>query len=280
MAIPDGSTKHGMKLVIEDYPFAADGLELWAAIRTWLSDYVEVIYDDDACVRQDEELQRWWTEIRTVGHGDKKDAQGWPVLDSKESLVHILNILVWTASCHHAAVNFGQYEYAGFMPNHPTTARRLIPTEGTPEFLELQKDPEAFYLSTVSNETQATVIAITTEALSTHANHEEYLGQRATPNWTSDDKVLSSPTPRFSISRLSSNLKSRNLLKKLEFMQILGAFHRFQKKIDEIEKLVVQRNQDKRLRHRYGRAQVPYELLHPSSEPGLTGMGVPNSASI
>jgi hypothetical protein len=96
MAIPDGSTKHGMKLVIEDYPFAADGLELWAAIRTWLSDYVEVIYDDDACVRQDEELQRWWTEIRTVGHGDKKDAQGWPVLDSKESLVHILNILVWT----------------------------------------------------------------------------------------------------------------------------------------------------------------------------------------
>ena len=38
--------------------------------------------------------------------------------------------------------------------DHPTTARRLIPTEGIPEFLELQKDPGAFYLSTVSNETQ------------------------------------------------------------------------------------------------------------------------------
>jgi hypothetical protein len=78
----------------------------------------------------------------------------------------------------------------------------------------------------------------------------------------------------------STNLKSWNLPKNLEFMQILGAFNRFRKKIDEIEKLVVQRNQDKRLRHRHGPAQVPYELLHPSSEPGLTGMGVPNSASI
>lgn len=203
MAIPDDSAEQGIKLVIEDYPFAADGLEHWGAIRSWLSDYVEVIYKDDASVRKDEELRRWWTEIRTVGHGDKKNDEGWPVLDSKKSLIHILNIIVWTASCHHAAVNFGQYEYAGFMPNHPTITRRLIPSEGTPEFLELQKDPEAFYLSSVSNETQATVIAITTEALSTHANHEEYLGQRNTPNWTSDDKVSSPPNIEFRSFRYS-----------------------------------------------------------------------------
>lgn len=249
MAIPDDNAEHGIKLVMEDYPFAVDGLEHWGAIQSWLSDYVEVIYKDDASVRKDEELRRWWTEIRTVGHGDKKDDEGWPVMDSKKSLIHILSIIVWTASCHHAAVNFGQYEYAGFMPNHPTMTRRLIPSEGTPEFLELQKDPEAFYLSTVSNETQATVIAITTEALSTHANHEEYLGQRNTPNWTNDDKIL-------------------------------AVFSSFQKKIGQIEELVTQRNQDKRLKHRNGPAQVPYELLHPSSEPGLTGKGVPNSASI
>lgn len=124
-----------------------------------------------------------------MGHFDKKEAPGWPVLDSVESLVEIVTIVVWTASCHHAAVNFGQYEYAAFMPNHPTATRRPVPLEGTPEFQELERDPEAFYLSMVSNETQATVIATTTEGLSSHSTHEEYLGQRSTPNWTSDDKV-------------------------------------------------------------------------------------------
>lgn len=192
MAIPDDSKEQGIRLTIEDYPFAADGLELWGAIQTWLSDYVEVFYKDNTSVRNDEELRKWWTEIRTVGHGDKKDADGWPLLDSKRSLVHILNIIMWIASCYHAAVNFGQYEYAGFMPNHPTMTRKLIPDEGTAEFEEFRNDPESFYMSMISNETQAAVIAITTEALSTHAIHEEYLGQGPSPNWTSEDRVSSS----------------------------------------------------------------------------------------
>nr|XP_024380206.1 linoleate 9S-lipoxygenase-like [Physcomitrium patens]PNR51725.1 hypothetical protein PHYPA_010913 [Physcomitrium patens] len=249
MAIPDDSKEQGIRLTIEDYPFAADGLELWGAIQTWLSDYVEVFYKDNTSVRNDEELRKWWTEIRTVGHGDKKDADGWPLLDSKRSLVHILNIIMWIASCYHAAVNFGQYEYAGFMPNHPTMTRKLIPDEGTAEFEEFRNDPESFYMSMISNETQAAVIAITTEALSTHAIHEEYLGQGPSPNWTSEDRVL-------------------------------AAFSRFQKRVRKIEKMIAKRNQEKRLKHRHGPAQVPYELLHPSSEPGLTGKGVPNSTSI
>lgn len=119
MAIPDENSEHGVRLVIEDYPFAADGLELWSAIRSWLLEYVDLIYTDEESVQNDRELQSWWAEIRTVGHGDKKDADGWPILDSKASLVQTLSTIVWIASCHHAAVNFGQYEYAGFMPQSP-----------------------------------------------------------------------------------------------------------------------------------------------------------------
>jgi hypothetical protein len=190
MAVPDETAEHGLRLVIEDYPFAADGLELWSAINAWIREYVSLIYTSDEAVRSDAELRDWWTEVRCVGHGDKRDADGWLALDSRGALVQILTTIVWIASCHHAAVNFGQYEYAGFMPNHPTMTRRLIPSPGTPEFWELQRDPEAFYLATVSNETQATVIMTTTEVLSTHSSHEEFLGQRATANWTSDEKVL------------------------------------------------------------------------------------------
>ncbi|XP_073393492.1 probable linoleate 9S-lipoxygenase 5 isoform X2 [Physcomitrium patens] len=249
MAIPDKNGDNGLKLVIEDYPFATDGLELWGAINEWLREYVDLIYSDDGEVEEDRELQSWWYEIRYVGHGDKKDAEGWPTLNSKASLVHTLTTIVWIASCHHAAVNFGQYEYAGFMPNHPTMTRRLIPMEGSPEFLELEQDPEAFYLSTISNETQATVIMTTTEVLSTHSSHEEFLGQRSTPNWTSDEKIS-------------------------------AVYGRFQERIGEIEELIKARNQEKRLKNRYGRVQLPYELLYPSSDHGLTGKGVPNSTSI
>ena len=44
MAIADENAKHGIKLVIEDYPFAADGLELWSTIRDWVAEYVGLFY--------------------------------------------------------------------------------------------------------------------------------------------------------------------------------------------------------------------------------------------
>ena len=57
-------------------------------------------------------------------------------------------------------------------------------------------------------------------------------------------------------------------------------FGKFQKRIGEIEELIKARNQEKRLKNRYGSVVIPYELLYPSSDSGLTGKGVPNSTSI
>lgn len=62
--------------------------------------------------------------------------------------------------------------------------------------------------------------------------------------------------------------------------QISAVYGRFQERIGEIEELIKARNQEKRLKNRYGRVQLPYELLYPSSDHGLTGKGVPNSTSI
>ncbi|XAR62391.1 Linoleate 13S-lipoxygenase [Bertholletia excelsa] len=76
MAVEDSTAPHGLKLTIEDYPFANDGLLLWDAIRQWVTEYVKHYYPDEGLVKSDEELQAWWTEIRTVGHADKKDAHG------------------------------------------------------------------------------------------------------------------------------------------------------------------------------------------------------------
>ncbi|KAM1064661.1 hypothetical protein ACFX2A_029284 [Malus domestica] len=114
MAVEDPTAEHGLKLTVEDYPLANDGLILWDAIKGWVSDYVNHYYPDPTLVVSDEELQSWWTEVRTKGHADKKDKPWWPVLKTPENLIHILTTIIWVTSGHHAAVNFGQYMYAGY----------------------------------------------------------------------------------------------------------------------------------------------------------------------
>nr|ABF66650.1 lipoxygenase-4 [Physcomitrium patens] len=246
MAVPDASAPHGLRLVIDDYPYAKDGLELWAAIRGWVKEHIDLFYPDDRAVQADEELQNWWTELRTKGHADINE--GWIEADSKDNLVQIVTTVAWVASCHHAAVNFGQYLYAGFMPNHPAMTRKLIPEEGTPEWEAMQQNPEKYLLSMLANAVMTELNMTTIEILSTHSSNEEYLGERG-DNWTDDERVK-------------------------------GVFKRFSKRVDEICNLIQGRNADPKNKNRNGPVKVPYELLYPKSGPGLTNKGVPNSISI
>ncbi|KAJ7556901.1 hypothetical protein O6H91_05G103500 [Diphasiastrum complanatum] len=249
MAMPDAASDHQLKLVIEDYPFAADGLEIWAAIQEWVQDYVQIYYKHDDAVKFDYELQNWWTEARTVGHEDKKNAAGWINMETRANLEEILTIIIWIASAHHAAVNFGQYAYAGFMPNRPTATHKWVPEKNTQEYRELSENPEKYFLSAVSDKNQTTTIMTTLEYLSTHFPEEEYIGQRTTNNWTNSKLALS-------------------------------AFNKFSLRIEAVERLITLRNSSPHLKNRRGSVQLPYTLLYPTSALGVTGMGIPNSVSI
>eukprot|EP00250_Pteridium_aquilinum_P000048 c10063_g1_i1 orf=185-2881(-) len=251
MAVEDPTSKHGVKLVIEDYPYAVDGLEIWGAIKDYVRDYVGIYYKGDEDVEGDVELQAWWREIKEVGHGDHKGAKWWGEMKTVEELVEALTIIIWVPSGHHAAVNFGQYAYAGFMPNSPTITKRLIPEVGTKEYAELLSDPERFFLSSVSSQGQATLIMATVEILAQHLGEEEYLGHRNDPQWTSDPRAL-------------------------------DALQRFSEALHTVEAKVEERNAAAHsLRHRAGPVFLPYTLLAPlPGGEGLTFRGVPNSISI
>uniref|UniRef100_A0A0R0H569 Lipoxygenase n=1 Tax=Glycine max TaxID=3847 RepID=A0A0R0H569_SOYBN len=237
VAIKDPSTPHGVRLLIEDYPYAADGLEIWAAIKTWVQEYVPLYYARDDDVKNDSELQHWWKEAVEKGHGDLKDK-------------HVCLIIIWIASALHAAVNFGQYPYGGLIMNRPTASRRLLPEKGTPEYEEMINNHEKAYLRTITSKLPTLISLSVIEILSTHASDEVYLGQRDNPHWTSDSKALQ-------------------------------AFQKFGNKLKEIEEKLVRRNNDPSLQgNRLGPVQLPYTLLYPSSEEGLTFRGIPNSISI
>uniref|UniRef100_A0A0R0IXL0 Lipoxygenase n=1 Tax=Glycine max TaxID=3847 RepID=A0A0R0IXL0_SOYBN len=113
--------------VEQDYPYAADGLEIWAAIKSWVQEYVSFYYKSDAAVAQDAELQAFWKELVEVGHGDKKNEPWRGKMKTRQELIDSCTILIWTASALHAAVNFGQYPYGGYILNRPTLSRRFMP---------------------------------------------------------------------------------------------------------------------------------------------------------
>lgn len=251
MAVEDLSAPHGLKLTIEDYPYANDGLVLWDIIKDWVSDYVNHYYPKANIIESDEELQAWWKEIREEGHKDKKDEPWWPVLKTPEDLIGILTTIIWISSGHHAAVNFGQYDFGGYIPNRPTTARQPMPTEDPSEekwelFL---KKPAIELLSCFPSQLQATTVMTVLDVLSTHSPDEEYLGVAPEGSWEEDPIIK-------------------------------AAFEVYTGRLKELEGIIDGRNADSSLRNRHGAGILPYELLKPFSEPGVTGKGVPNSISI
>lgn len=89
------------------------------------------------------------------------------------------------------------------------------------------------------------------DTLSTHSPDEEYLGQlhNSHAHWIKD-------------------------------RQIVNYFETFSAKLVEIEDIIHKRNKNFHLKNRSGAGVPPYELLLPTSGPGVTGRGVPNSISI
>ncbi|VAI21643.1 unnamed protein product [Triticum turgidum subsp. durum] len=255
MAVEDPSSPHKVRLLIEDYPYAADGLEVWHAIEQWVTEYLTIYYPDDGVLQGDVELQAWWKEVREVGHGDLKDAAWWPKMHTVAELIKACATIIWTGSALHAAVNFGQYPYSGYHPNKPSASRRPMPVPGSEEYALLERDPEKAFILTITNQFQALVGISLMEILSKHSSDEVYLGQHETPAWTSDAKAQE-------------------------------AFRRFGARLEGIEKQVVAMNGDPRLKNRTGPAKFPYMLLYPNTSDhtgqaeGLTARGIPNSISI
>lgn len=63
-------------------------------------------------------------------------------------------------------------------------------------------------------------------------------------------------------------------------LKVKAAFKRYVKKLSDIDELIQARNRDKSLKNRCGVAQLPFQLLRPTSAPGVTARGVPNSITV
>ncbi|KAA8536605.1 hypothetical protein F0562_029083 [Nyssa sinensis] len=219
MAFEDSNSPHGLRLLIEDNPCVVDGLKIWLAIKAWVEDYCSFYYRSDDTVRKDSELQSWWKELREVGHGDKKDESWWPQMQTRKELMDTCTIIIWMASGLHATISFASYHYATYFAKRPTISRRFMPEPGTPEYAELESNPEKALLETINTPTQIILANFLIKVLFRQFSGEVYLGQSDTPEWTTDTELLQ-------------------------------AFERFRKNMADIEQGIKEMNNDKKLKNK------------------------------
>jgi len=96
---------------LPDYPYRDDALLLWAAIETWVNNYVQLYYTDDASVLADGELAAWCTSLTEDGK-----VKGFKKITDRDQLVSVLTMIIHIASAQHAAVNFPQQPLMTYAP--------------------------------------------------------------------------------------------------------------------------------------------------------------------
>lgn len=123
------------------YYYRDDSLLVFAAIKGYVKSLLDLWYLDDGDVKGDYELQAWAEELRNP---DKANIPGFPSpISTRDQLYEIAANLIFRAGPQHAAVNNGQFDAYGFIPNMPGRVECDFPSEpalSTPIYTE-----EAFW---------------------------------------------------------------------------------------------------------------------------------------
>lgn len=158
-AFPHDIAKRGLEpKYLPDFAYRDDAQLLWEAIATYVSSYLQRYYRDDAAVLLDPYLQAWaaelgqplsdrpltefpelpdWipaelaakTGIRVDTLPDYPRVPNFPAathenqrpgeIQGLQQLIEIATQIIFTCGPQHAAVNFSQFDYAGYTPNAP-----------------------------------------------------------------------------------------------------------------------------------------------------------------
>ncbi|XP_059197441.1 polyunsaturated fatty acid lipoxygenase ALOX15B-like [Centropristis striata] len=178
LCIPEDIAERGLEDVPNFY-YRDDGLKLWDIIHSFVKGMLGFYYTSDAEVQKDTELQKWISDI--FEHGFLSQAStGIPQkFDTMAEVVKFVTMVIFTGSAQHAAVNSGQYDYGGWMPNAPMTLQLPPPTtKGTTS--------EATMLQTLPNKGETSNGLAVLWLLSKQSSDFVALGQYPDEHFTED----------------------------------------------------------------------------------------------
>ncbi|XP_028273970.1 arachidonate 15-lipoxygenase B-like isoform X2 [Parambassis ranga] len=126
LCVCDDIKERGLEGLSHFY-YRDDGLKLWDIIHGFVDKMLKYYYKTDEDVQKDCELQGWISDIFEKGF-HSQTATGIPQsFSTVGDLVKFVTMVIFNCSAQHSAVNSGQYEYGGWMPNVPSTMQ-LPPT--------------------------------------------------------------------------------------------------------------------------------------------------------
>uniref|UniRef100_A0A671WZW8 Arachidonate 15-lipoxygenase type B n=1 Tax=Sparus aurata TaxID=8175 RepID=A0A671WZW8_SPAAU len=132
LCIPDDIAERGLEDVPNFY-YRDDGLRLWDIINRLVNGVLGHYYKNDDEVCQDSELQKWVQDIFEHGFLSRNAQVCLKTRIPQEfrtvaETVKFVTMVIFTCSGQHSAVNTGQYDYGGWMPNTPISLQRPPPT--------------------------------------------------------------------------------------------------------------------------------------------------------
>uniref|UniRef100_A0A673FK79 Arachidonate 5-lipoxygenase-like n=1 Tax=Sinocyclocheilus rhinocerous TaxID=307959 RepID=A0A673FK79_9TELE len=104
-----------------------DFLDRGFLYSVFVSGIVSLYYKSDSEVEQDSELQAWINDVAVEGFVDVPHFAS--ELKTKEELITLLSVVIFTSTAQHAATNNGQFDWCAWVPNTPCTMRHPPPTD-------------------------------------------------------------------------------------------------------------------------------------------------------
>lgn len=113
------------------YPYRDCALMIWKCVGDWVEEYLSIVYENEDDPAQDEPLQAWLEELTAHEGGRLGDIGVDGTIPNRTVLKEILQMVIYTASAQHAAVNFPQLPIMSYPPAMPLAAYSPPPSNGT-----------------------------------------------------------------------------------------------------------------------------------------------------
>ncbi|XP_069072574.1 hydroperoxide isomerase ALOXE3-like isoform X2 [Pleurodeles waltl] len=202
ICIPDNLKSREVESLPNFY-YRDDGLKIWSAINSYVSGIVDFYYKSDESIQKDQELQAWVREIFKEGFLERESSGVPSYLQTRPELIKYLTMIIFTSSAQHAAVNSGQFDFLGWMPNSPSSMRKPPPKTKGRATLEsvLEILPEVG--TTASS-------MVTVRLLSTEPGDMRPLGTFPDELFTEEEPKRCIKAFQERLSQISAEIESRN----------------------------------------------------------------------
>ncbi|XP_031557674.1 allene oxide synthase-lipoxygenase protein-like [Actinia tenebrosa] len=206
--VPKDLERRGLtnKEKLPNFLYREDALVLWETIFDFIREIMGVYYHSDNDVLEDKELQAWVKDIHDNGFPsveDDVDHQFPQRLETRDDVIKVLTCVVFTCSCQHAAVNFGQLEVYSFIPNAPPTMQLPPPTKkGETNMKRI--------MSTLPSKWQTAWHIGTMHTLTRFAEDEKFLGDYSGGLFVDQDALKAISNFQEKLQKISDSIKSRN----------------------------------------------------------------------